>query len=123
MKAPAKEKQKTAAPAAADKPGKRSIPLSKPIPAHGETVKHLVFREPTGADLADHGVPVRFDFAKNTPDVIFDTPKMTAMLAALAGVPPSSIRMLSATDWTTCAWAITDFFVPDLAALSRMPTA
>ncbi len=100
--------------------GDRVIPLSKPIMAHGEERTELSFREPTGADLAACGMPVKLS---ESFDVEFDTKKMAAMLAALSGVPPSSIGQLKSVDWTTCAWAITDFFVPDLATLLRMHTS
>ncbi|HWJ72594.1 MAG TPA: phage tail assembly protein [Kaistia sp.] len=99
--------------------GKIHVPLSKAIPAHGEDIKELAFREPTGGDITRCGNPVKFNLASADPEPSFDEVKMTAMMAALAGVPPSSIAVLTSRDWMTCAWMLSDFFAPDLATLSR----
>lgn len=88
------------------------LDLSKPVEAHGEKIDKLVFREPTGRDLLTIGNPVIFDPVSDPPKILHDEKRMNAMLAALAGVPPSSIMMLSPRDWITAAWGLTPFFVP-----------
>lgn len=94
------------------------ITLSRPIKAHDEDRTELVFREPTGADVQRYGDPVLIDLnAAGRPPVSFNTPAMSAMIAALAGIPPSSVSAMTAADWKTAAWAIAPFFIPDLPQL------
>jgi hypothetical protein len=89
-----------------------TLELSQPIEAHGEQIKVLVFREPTGRDLLTVGNPVIFDPISDPPKVIHDERRMNAMMSALAGVPPSSIMAMVPRDWITAAWGLTPFFVP-----------
>lgn len=91
----------------------RTVVLRVPIMAHSETVDRLTFREPTGADIQAHGLPVNYDFSGDTPKAVFDAKAMGAMMSTLAAVPPSSIGKLSAKDWTTCCWTLTRFFMPE----------
>lgn len=96
---------------------KLNVPLMSPVPAHGGEIVELSFREPTGLDITTIGNPLKIDFGSNPPAVTFDAPVMTAMLAQLAGVPPSTINKLSGRDWVTCAWAASVFFVPSKGTL------
>jgi hypothetical protein len=88
------------------------VPLAKKVPAHGETIDTLTFREPLGSDIAKYGNPVKINFTVDPPDISFDEVKMTRMLSALASVPESTIGALTASDWNVCAWSITGFFLP-----------
>lgn len=83
------------------------VKLAKPVQAHGEPVDTLRFREPTGADIAKVGFPMSFGADGSAT---FDGPKMSAMMAALADVPPSTIKALSARDWVACAAVLGPFF-------------
>jgi hypothetical protein len=100
------------APAPADT--SRTFKLRKPLQAHGETINEITFREPTGADIELCGMPVTIDFGFDPPRVEFDTRKMSAMMVQLAAVPPSTIRAMNPRDWSTCAWGLSNFFVPEL---------
>jgi hypothetical protein len=82
------------------------LPLRKPIIAHGDKVEEITFREPTGGDIEAIGVPVGLNLQ-------IDGPTMTAMMAHLARVPPSAIRMMHAKDWSTGSYMLVGFFVPD----------
>jgi tail assembly chaperone E/41/14-like protein len=86
--------------------------LSKPIQAHGEEVRLLRWREPTGGDIERAGNPVKLDFSGERPSIGFDEKKMSAMMSVLASVPPSSIRQLTAKDWNAVAWKLFRFFTP-----------
>lgn len=100
-------------PSSAD--GSVVITLRKPIIANGDEVKELKFREPTAADIERCGNPVLLDMlSSETPKMSFDTKSMTAMMAQLAAVPPSTIRQMHPRDWTTTAWSLAGFFMPDL---------
>ena len=93
------------------------VPLKRPIQAHGETLKEIKFREPTGADIEACGVPVHFTWVPSDEgggvQVTYQAKNMSAMMSVLAAVPPSSIKMLHARDWITCAMALQSFFLPD----------
>jgi hypothetical protein len=80
----------------------------------GEPTKTLKLREPTAMDIERFGHPVLIDFTKAVPQISFDEKKMTAMLAGLADVTPISIRKLHPKDWSTMAWAVAGFFMPDM---------
>lgn len=97
---------------AAPSDGTVRVTLSKPVPAHGNDVSELVFREPLGSDMARCGNPVKLDFTSDPPEISHDEAKMSRMLSALASVPPSTIGALSGADWLECAWTITPFFIP-----------
>jgi Phage tail assembly chaperone proteins, E, or 41 or 14 len=90
--------------------------LVKQVVANGDTVKELKFREPTAADITLVGCPVIVDLVNKTdnPLLRFDAPVMTAMMAHLAGVPPSTINQMDPRDWNNGAWRLVRFFVPDL---------
>jgi Phage tail assembly chaperone proteins, E, or 41 or 14 len=87
------------------------INLLKAVQAHGETIKSLSFRRPTGGDLMSMtDWPITIDY--NTGRVSPNPPIMGEMMSKLAGVPPSTIRQLEAQDWSTCAHKLMGFFVP-----------
>jgi hypothetical protein len=85
------------------------IELNTPVQAHGETIKKLTFRRPTGADLIAVGDdPIVFlgNRYKPNPSV------MAEMMTILAAVPMSTIKQLESEDFVTCEWALVRFFVP-----------
>jgi|SRR6516164_1927196 hypothetical protein len=94
------------------------VTLTKPVIANGEETLELHFREPTGADIAHCGNPVEVDFSQDPPKITYDAKAMSAMLARLAVVPPSTINSLTAKDWETAALMVTGFFLPDLSKIS-----
>lgn len=85
-------------------------PIGYTITAHGEDIKSLSFREPTGADIVRYGNPLALDGTINES-------KMEGMMSALAGVPPSTIKQLKARDWNAIniALAVRYFFPPSQA--------
>lgn len=89
--------------------------LRKSVIANGEEVKELKFREPTPADVERCGDPVNIDFLSgDVPRVTYDTKAMTAIMATLAVVPPSTIRSMHLKDWETAKLMLTGPFMPDL---------
>jgi Phage tail assembly chaperone proteins, E, or 41 or 14 len=93
------------------------IDLTTPVQAHGETVKKLVFRRPTGGDIMQmgEGYPIIIDWGTGR---VTPHPKvMSDMMSVLASVPPSTIRQLDAEDWATCAYALMGFFPPGAQAM------
>jgi Phage tail assembly chaperone proteins, E, or 41 or 14 len=91
------------------------VPLSKEVNAHGEMIKELRFREPTGADIEAVGSPIRIDFYGTEPKMRYETESMSAMMSRLATVPPSTIKMITARDWESAALQLAHrFFIPVL---------
>jgi hypothetical protein len=88
-----------------------TVKLQKAVQAHGETIKEIKFRRPTGGDLmglTDWPIVIDYQTGRVSPN----PPVMGAMMSTLAGVPPSTIRQLEAQDWTTCSHRLMGFFVP-----------
>jgi hypothetical protein len=91
--------------------------LTKPIhDGEGGKTSQITFREPVGADVEKCGMPVTLNFDHDPPRMIFNAKEMSAMMSQLSALPPSSIKMLAAKDWTSCAWALGHFFLPDLGS-------
>ena len=86
--------------------------LSRPIQAHGEEVRVLRWREPTGGDIELAGNPVYLDFSGAQPTITFNEKKMAAMISLLTAIPPSSVRQMTAKDWNAVAWRLFRFFTP-----------
>jgi Phage tail assembly chaperone proteins, E, or 41 or 14 len=105
-----REPDKQAAPEAESKD--IVVELTVPVQAHGEEIKKLVFRRPTGGDLMalGEGWPININY--QTGQITPNPAAMGAMMSALAGVPPSTIRNISSDDWATCAWKLMGFFTP-----------
>ena len=89
------------------------LPLRKNVIANGEEVDQLKFREPTGGDIERIGNPIILSIFEAVPKPTYDAPIMAAMMAHLAGVPPSTIRQLDSRDWQNGALMLFGFFVPD----------
>jgi hypothetical protein len=83
--------------------------LRKPVLDEGNQTLQLTFREPTGSDIERAGYPLVLD---NDGRTVFDERRMTQMMATLAAVPPSSIRMMHSQDWARIAWFLYGFFLP-----------
>ena len=88
------------------------VPLEEPVQAHGEPVKVMIFRKPTGADMMtiEKGWPVDIDWP--TGKVMPNPAIMAQVMSTLAQVPPSTIKMLAGKDFTNCAFALMGFFTP-----------
>jgi len=91
-----------------------TIPLRRPIVAHGEEIKELKLREPTAGDIDRIGNPVLIGIYEDNPKVHFDNKVMTNMISHLASVPPSSVKAMHTKDWNNAAWALMGFFTPDM---------
>ena len=69
----------------------KTIALSEPIEAHGETLNELTFRPPTGKDFRDAG-------RSRLPDGSFDSMWDFRLMASCCGVPPSTIDAMPLRD-------------------------
>jgi len=86
--------------------------LSTPITAGDTELKEIVFREPLGGDIAAVGLPAQLNLGAEPPTMDINARAMTAMMARLANVPPSSIGQMLPGDWTACAYMLADRFMP-----------
>ena len=93
-----------------------TIELLKPVQAHGEVLKKIKFREPTGGDMMQFGD--RWPCVVDWKDGSFapNPAVMLTVMSVLAAVPPSTIKQMSGKDFSTCAWALQSFFVPGQAS-------
>lgn len=92
----------------------QSLTLTTPILAHGETLTVLTFRAATGADLMACGVPMRTSDGGTSADA----PIVGALIARLAGIPPSSVGAMAAADWMEAMSIVTGFLVQPTPASS-----
>lgn len=79
--------------------------LKKPIQAHGETVKELTFQEPTLGVLDDIQLTVT-----GSGEVRINLGDVKNIVAALAGIPPSSAAQISLGDTKQMVPVIMGFF-------------
>jgi hypothetical protein len=88
--------------------------LAVPIKAHGQDMHSITWREPTAGDIERAGNPIILEFREDEeyPRMRFDERKMNAMIGLLAGIPPSSVKQLSAGDWQSIAFKLSRFFMP-----------
>lgn len=84
------------------------IPLSKPIPAHGETLEELEIGQPTGEQVCNFGLPYTMS---QDMEVSINMKVVKRYIMALAKIPSSSVDQLTPSDLNTIAWAIAGFFL------------
>lgn len=97
--------------AVSDHPKEITVELKIPVQAHGDTLKKITFRRPTGGDLMTLGG----DYPINIDSMGYPRPNpmaMGLMMSTLASVPPSTIKSMDAKDWVVCAYALVNFFLP-----------
>jgi len=88
--------------------------VHKPIRDNqGNEIKELTLREPRAGDISRYGLPVRVN---NDAEIIIDERKMTYVIATLSGILPPLIEAMDPRDWTSCAYYLRRFFIPEPAA-------
>ena len=113
--ATAKQEEAAATPAA--RPKQITIKLQTAVQAHGDMLKELTFRRPTGGDIMAMGEGYPINMNWRTGDITINPVVMGAMMSQLAAVPPSTIKALDSEDWSTCAHALMGFFPPGAQAM------
>lgn len=89
-----------------------TVALSEPIQAHGGTLSELNIRPPTGKDLRIAGYPFRIAGTGEKSEMVPDAAILSRLISDLAGVPLSSVDMLTAHDWQSCMTAVSGFLAP-----------
>lgn len=95
--------------------------LQRPVNAFGKLLDAIHFREPKAGDITRHGQPVNYTPGYDFSTITFNEPKMTAMMAALSGVPQGSLDSMTTQDWTDCAWGVARFFIPGVSTKRAEP--
>jgi hypothetical protein len=85
--------------------------------AHDGVRDVLILREPTVADIERFGIPMTLDFQAGAKPV-FDTTKMTGLLAILGNCTEREIRSMNPRDYVSACWSLAPFFVPDFQTVS-----
>lgn len=88
----------------------QTLSLKKSIEAHGETVSVLTFREPTGKDLAETGLPMLTESEGGRSRMVPNTRVISELIARLAGIPNSSVGMMSVPDFMGATEIVLGFF-------------
>jgi hypothetical protein len=91
----------------------KTVALTVPIEAHGETLNALTFNEPTLAVLEDLELEIRDGGAKLKGEMI------TKAIAALAGIPPTSARQIALADLPAIGRELADFLPASLLTGDR----
>jgi hypothetical protein len=87
------------------------LTLTEPIQAHGKTVTELELRKPLGGDIRKCGTPTkqeRTDSGTTLHHV--DTEVVAKLISEIAGIPPSSVNLMSAPDFMEATGIIVGFF-------------
>jgi Phage tail assembly chaperone proteins, E, or 41 or 14 len=98
-------------------PPRIEIRLRRPMQAHDGVREVLILREPTVLDIERFGIPMSMEFGQGAKPV-FDTSKMTGLLAQLGNCTDREIRAMDPRDYVSACWSLAPFFVPDFQIVS-----
>ena len=89
-----------------------SVPLSKPITAHGEEVSELNFREPTTKDIIELGLPTLIipSVDGESTGIEIRQPVIARYVSRLAAIPKGSVEAMAPKDFSLCTAAVMGFF-------------
>jgi hypothetical protein len=102
----------------------KTIPLSKPIVAHGETLSELVLRRPTVKELRACGQPYRVSGGGGGgASVQADYDAGAKLIAAICAIPPSSVDEMDPGDFDDACMILVGFTKPAPRAASASASA
>jgi hypothetical protein len=88
-----------------------TVPLSKPVTAHGEEVGELAFREPLTKDVIELGLPTLIVVGDDGGSGVEVRTKVVARyISRLAAVPMSTVEALALKDYNAASAAVIGFF-------------
>lgn len=89
-----------------------TVPLSKPIKAHGDEVSELTLREPTTKDVIELGMPTLIIPGADgqSTGIEIRQPVVARYVMRLAAIPMGSVEALSLSDFSLCTAAVMSFF-------------
>ncbi|MEY8710453.1 phage tail assembly protein [Mangrovibacter phragmitis] len=86
----------------------KELELTRPVPAHGETIHVLEFNEPTGKDVRELGYPYQMN---QDESVKLLANVVSKYIVRLANVPQSTVDQMSPADLNQAAWLVAGFFL------------
>lgn len=88
-----------------------TVPLSKPITAHGEEVAALTLQPPTTRQIIELGLPTLIvTNAGGDVGLEVRTQVVARYVSRLAAIPMSSVEALAPADFSACTGAVMGFF-------------
>lgn len=89
-----------------------SIPLSKPVTAHGEQISEINLRAPTTEDVIELGLPtLLIPSADGTSTAVELRQQVLARyISRLGSIPAGSVKALTLKDFSLCTAAVMGFF-------------
>ena len=105
-----------------------TVPLTKPVTAHGSEVSELVLREPTADDVMQIGSPTLLVPGADGDSVSIEirAKVIGQYVMRLGSIPLSSVKGLSVADFQRCQGAVMGFFSDgggETAATSPTPSS
>jgi hypothetical protein len=88
----------------------KTIKLTIPIEAHGETLTELTLKELNTAAIIRCGMPVDIENVEGKQVTTVKTDVMSKYISVLAGIPISSVEKLDIKDFMTLINQVSDFF-------------
>lgn len=86
------------------------IKLDNPIFRGSEEIKEISLREPNIEDIEKLGFPYTITELDDTVPV-FNGKAVTKWIVQLTGLPPSTVKKMSAHDYDTIRWKLLGFFL------------
>jgi len=89
-----------------------TVPLGKPVTAHGEEIGEITLREPTTADVMEIGLPTLLIPGSDGESVGVEvrTKVIGQYISRLGAIPLASVKALSLADFTRCQGVVMGFF-------------
>ncbi|HLO63156.1 MAG TPA: phage tail assembly protein [Azonexus sp.] len=89
-----------------------TIPLSKPLKAHGEEISQIVLREPTSEDIIELGEPRLYIPSQDgvNTGIEIRMPVVARYIMRLGSIPMNSVKALPRADLSRCTAAVMHFF-------------
>lgn len=84
----------------------KTLELTTPIEAHGETVSELKFRDLNTEDIQRCGMPFAISAAEVKPDMAV----AIKYIVRLAEIPESSVKKMTPKDFMAAVMVVMDFF-------------
>lgn len=86
----------------------KEIQLTTAVRAHGEDLYVLELREPTGKDVRELGFPY---VTTGDAGIKLDAGVIAKYVSRLAGIPLSSVDVMSPADLNSISWDVAGFFL------------
>lgn len=103
-----------------------TVPLSRPVKAHGDEIQEVTLREPTTKDVIELGLPTLIIPGADGQGagVEIRQPVIARYLCRLAAIPLSSVEAMTVKDFSLCTAVVMGFFGSgDGEAAPTLPTA